>query len=133
MLAIMPSLIRISVETAEPHTTSCHLEITGCSARGRLYSFSPCNYTLLLLLHKHWIILDHPGMVELPTFLFTCARARSVLVAICVRYSLKMQYTSPSIYFSSLILKCLIYRQVGSHNHFRYRSISYPTICRKPQ
>ena len=133
MLAIMPSLSDISAENAEPNTTSSHLEITGCLAQGRLYSYSPCNYTLLLLLHKHCIILNHPGVVELPTFLFTCARVRSVLVAICVRYFLKIQYTAPSISFSSLILKRLISRQVGSHNHFRYRSISYPTICRKLQ
>ena len=121
-----------SVETAESHTASCHLEINQLAVQhGTIFIFSLQLYpsaTAAQTLDNTESSSRGGITADLP---FDVAHARSVLVAKCVRYPRKIQYTSPSSSLSSMIHKCLISHQVGSH--YRYHSLFYPTTCRKLQ
>ena len=87
MLAIMPSLTNLYIETAEPPTASCHLEINQLGVQHEaviILSLQLCpSATAAQTLDNYTQSSTHDRITDLP--FIPRARARSVLVDNCVK------------------------------------------------
>ena len=109
-----------SVETAKSHTASCDLEVNQLGVQHEAI------FILFLQLYPsataEQILSSTHRITDLSFYACMCVISSSLMIDIL----LNSIYFASGL-FSSLIHKCLISCQVGSHNHFCYHSISCPT------